>query len=147
MICSAVLLSLKYTKYFLIRFYCLYIYILHFINKPHILIAYYALIFLKIPRVLSVLSSYSYLSEEVLYFKRVSISSVKWSDPGYFLGIKVNFLCHFYVPFFYIFLTPKIYVEHLKSFLGRSILHYYHFLQYLDNHLGHLINLKHIRNI
>ena len=36
-------------------------------------------------------------------------------------------ICHFHVPFFYIFLTPKITDEILKSFLGRSILHYYHF--------------------
>ena len=43
------------------------------------------------------------------------------------------------------FLTPKIYLEHLKGLLGRSILHYYHFLQYLGNYLGQLINLKYIR--
>ena len=29
--------------------------------------------------------------------------------------------------------------------MGYSILHYYHFLQYLDNYLGQRINLKHIR--
>ena len=45
-------------------------------------------------------------------------SSGKWSDPG-------HFFCHFYVPFFYIFLTSKMTNETLKSFLGRSILHYY----------------------
>ena len=54
-------------------------------------------------------------------------SSVKWSDPGHFLGSQGNFFCHFHVSFFYMFLTPKITDEILKSFLGRSILHYYHF--------------------
>ena len=62
-------------------------------------------------------------------------------------------------PFLYIFLTPKIYLKHLKSSLVRSILDYYHFCnigqlinpkhiwKYLDNYLGQLINLKDIRNI
>ena len=55
------------------------------------------------------------------------VSSVKWSDPGHFLKSQGKFFCHFHVPFFYIFLTSKIMDETLKSFLGRSILHYYHF--------------------
>ena len=54
-------------------------------------------------------------------------SSVKWSDPGHFLESQGNFFCHFHVLFFYMFLTPKITDEILKSFLGRFILHYYHF--------------------
>ena len=52
-------------------------------------------------------------------------SSVKWSDPGHFLESQGNFFCHFHVPFFYIFLTPRVMDETLQSFLGRSILHYY----------------------
>ena len=52
-------------------------------------------------------------------------SSVKWSDPEQFLESQGNFFCHFHVPFFYIFLTSKIMDETLKSFLGRSILHYF----------------------
>ena len=36
-------------------------------------------------------------------------SSVKWSDRAHFLQSQGNFFCHFYVPFFYIFLTPKNY--------------------------------------
>ena len=35
------------------------------------------------------------------------ISSGKWSDLGHFLKDQGKFFCHFYVPFFYIFLTPK----------------------------------------
>ena len=37
------------------------------------------------------------------------LSNVKWSDPGHFLKSQGNFFCHFHVPFFYIFLTPKNY--------------------------------------
>ena len=58
-------------------------------------------------------------------FKNViTYSSVKWSDPGHFLGSqgKFFFVISMYL-FFYMFLTFKI----QKSFLGRSILHYYNF--------------------
>ena len=41
---------------------------------------------------------------------------------------------------FFIFLTlKKLEIETLKSALGRSISHYYHFFQYLNNYLGQLI--------
>ena len=57
----------------------------------------------------------------------IYISSVKWSDPGHILKSQGKFFLAFPCTFFYIFLTPKITDEILKSFLGRSILHYYHF--------------------
>ena len=37
---------------------------------------------------------------------------------------------------------PFLQIEPLKSLLGRSVFHY---LQYLNNYLGQLINLKHTR--
>ena len=48
-----------------------------------------------------------------------------------FQSLKVNFFCHFHIPFF-IFLRPKkLQIETLKSFLGRSVFHYYHFSIYI----------------
>ena len=52
-------------------------------------------------------------------------SSVKWSDPEHFLKSRGKFFLSFPCTLFYIFLTSKITDEILKSFLGRSILHYY----------------------
>ena len=46
-------------------------------------------------------------------------------DPEYFLKAQDKFFLSFLCTLFYIFLTPKIYLEPLKSLLGRSILHYY----------------------
>ena len=55
----------------------------------------------------------------------VVVSSVKWSDPGHFLESQGKFFLSFPCTPFYMFLTSKIMDETLKSFLGRSILHYY----------------------
>ena len=51
--------------------------------------------------------------------------SVKWSHPGHFLESQGKFFLAFPCTLYYIFLTSKIIDETLKSFLGRSILHYY----------------------
>ena len=53
-------------------------------------------------------------------------SSVKWSDPGDFLKAWfVNFRCKNYVKKGYMEMTKTIYLEPLKSVLGRSTLHYF----------------------
>ena len=57
----------------------------------------------------------------------LDVSSVKWSDPGHFLKSQGKFFWSFPFTLYYIFLTPKITDETPKSFLGRSILHYYLF--------------------
>ena len=68
------------------------------------------------------------------------ISSVKKRDPVHFLKSQGKVFLSFLCTFFFIILTPKkIEIETLKSALGRSISHYYHFLQYLNNYLGQLI--------
>ena len=52
-------------------------------------------------------------------------SSVKWSDAGDFLKAQiVIFRCQKYVKKGYMETAKKIYLETLKSALGRSILHY-----------------------
>ena len=61
------------------------------------------------------------------YVNEMLVSSGKWSDPGHFLKSQGKFFLSFPCTLFYIFLTPKITDEILKSTLGRSILHYYHF--------------------
>ena len=53
-------------------------------------------------------------------------SSVKWSDPGHFLKSQGKLFLSFPRTLFYIFLTRKNYKSTFKSFMGRSILHYYH---------------------
>ena len=61
-------------------------------------------------------------------FCQKTCSSVKERPKTLFKSLEVNFFCHFHVPFFYIFLTPKNYkLGLLKSFLGCSVLHYYYF--------------------
>ena len=64
------------------------------------------------------------------------MSSVKWSDPGHFLKSQGKFFCHFHVPFFYIFLTPKITDEILKKFPGSLHFTLLSFVQYVNNYLG-----------
>ena len=44
-----------------------------------------------------------------------------------FLGLMVIFFVTSMCPFLHIFDNYKLQIEPLKSFLGRSILHYYHF--------------------
>ena len=57
-------------------------------------------------------------------YKDIYMSSVKWSNPVHFLKSQGKFFLSFPCTLFYIFLTPKITDEILKSTLGRSILHY-----------------------
>ena len=54
----------------------------------------------------------------------ITYSSGKWSDPVNFLNSIYNFRCQKYVKTLYMEMTKKIYLETLKSELGRSIYHY-----------------------
>ena len=59
-------------------------------------------------------------------------SSGKYRDPGHFLKSQGKFFLSFLCTLFFIFLTPKkLQIETLKSFLGPSISHYYHFSIYI----------------
>ena len=62
-------------------------------------------------------------TDQLKYSNFVSDSSGKWSDPGHFLKSQGKFFLSFPYTLFYIFLTPKITKETLKSVLGRSIYH------------------------
>ena len=58
-------------------------------------------------------------------------SSGKVSDPGHFLKSQGKLFLSFLRTLFFIFLRPKkLQIETLKSFLGRSLFHYYHFFIY-----------------
>ena len=54
----------------------------------------------------------------------ITYSSGKWSDPVNFLNSIYNFRCQKYVKKGYREMTNKIYLETLKSALGRSIYDY-----------------------
>ena len=57
----------------------------------------------------------------------ITYSSGKWSDPVNFLNSIYNFRCQKYVKKGTWKWQKKIYLETLKSALGRSIYHYCHF--------------------
>ena len=75
-----------------------------------------------------------------------NISSVKWSDPGHFLKSQGKFFFSFPCTLFLHILTPKI-INRVKKFTGLLHLPVLSHMQYLNNYLGQLINLKHIRDI
>ena len=75
------------------------------------------------------------------------LSSVKWNDPGHFLKSQGKSFMSFPCILFYIFLTPKITNRAFKKFPGSLHFTLLSYTQYLNNYLGQLINLKHIRNI
>ena len=54
----------------------------------------------------------------------ITYSSGKWSDLVNFLNSIYNFKCQKYLKKGYMEMTKKIYLETLKSALGRSIYHY-----------------------